>query len=127
MYRGMHYALCTVLSHLCEFLVCLFSVQHSYFSNHLLSFFVHQHCDATAEKVEDFDHCDDADAQTQTHQTADVGEDVEGVVARLLRDDRVFESLWVDVQLEHASSHLLFCVHWEATYIRECYGEWVWK
>ena len=113
MYRGMHYALCTVLSHLCEFLVCLFSVQHSYFSNHLLSFFVHQHCDATAEKVEDFDHCDDADAQTQTHQTADVGEDVEGLVARQLRDVRVLDGDRVDVQLYHASSHGILNMRWK--------------
>ena len=74
-----------------------------YFRTHPSSF--HKSCDAANQEVENFEDGDDADTQTQTHQTADVGEDVEDAVLRQLRDVRVLDGDRVDVQAQHPSSY----------------------
>ena len=86
-----------------------------------------KNCEAGENEVEQLKNADETDAQTQTHQTADGGEDVEGVVARVLR--HVF-LLWrdvVDVELQQTTSHLLLVRHRKLECTRKAHSCWIRK
>ena len=66
---------------------------------------------ATKKEVAEFKDADETDTQTQAHETSDGGEDIEGVVARMLRHVFLIQSDVIDVKLEHALSYFLFLRH----------------